>query len=210
MLRVLVADDHPVVRQGLKQLTAETPDIVVVDAVDNGDEVISKALATNCDVVLLDISMPGKHWLDILSELKIQGSGLAVLVLSIHAEEHYALRALKAGAAGYLTKESTSDELVAAIRKVASGRKYVSSSLAEKLVAELAVDNEKDLHDMLTNREHQVMCMIALGKTVSEIAIELMLSVKTISTYRSRILEKMHMKTNAEVIRYAIECRLVD
>ena len=209
MLRVLVADDHPVVRQGLRQLTSETPDIVVVDEVDNGDEVISKALATNCDVALLDISMPGKHWLDILSELKIQEPRLAVLVLSIHAEEHYALRALKAGAAGYLTKESTSDELVAAIRKVASGRKYVSSSLAEKLVAELAADNERDLHDILTNREYQVMGMIALGKTVSEIARELLLSVKTISTYRSRILEKMHMKTNAEITRYAIEYRLV-
>ncbi len=210
MLRILIADDHPVVRQGLRQTIAETSDMVVVDEAGNGWEVLSKVRASSYDVVLLDISMPGRSGMDILKELKDERPGLPVLILSIHPEEQYALRAFKAGASGYLTKESAPDELVAAIRKISTGGKYISSSLAEILASELGTSNEELLHKTLSNREYQVMRMIALGKTVTEIAEELSLSVKTVSTYRSRILEKMKMKNNAEITYYAVKNRLVD
>ena len=210
MLRILIADDHPVVRQGLRQTIAETSDMVVVDEAGNGWEVLSKVRASSYDVVLLDISMPGRSGLDILKELKDERPGLPVLILSIHPEEQYALRAFKAGASGYLTKESAPDELVAAIRKISTGGKYVSSSLAEILASELGTSNEELSHETLSNREYQVMRMIALGKTVTETAEELSLSVKTVSTYRSRILEKMKMKNNAEITYYAVKNRLVD
>ena len=210
MLRILIADDHPVVRQGLRQTIAETSDMVVVDEAGNGWEVLSKVRASSYDVVLLDISMPGRSGLDILKELKDERPGLPVLILSIHPEEQYASRAFKAGASGYLTKESAPDELVAAIRKISTGGKYVSSSLAEILASELGTSNEELSHETLSNREYQVMRMIALGKTITEIAEELSLSVKTVSTYRSRILEKMKMKNNAEITYYAVKNRLVD
>ena len=210
MLRILIADDHPVVRQGLRQTIAETSDMVVVDEAGNGWEVLSKVRASSYDVVLLDISMPGRSGLDILKELKDERPGLPVLILSIHPEEQYALRAFKAGASGYLTKESAPDELVAAIRKISTGGKYISSSLAEILASELGTSNEELSHETLSNREYQVMRMIALGKTVTETAEELSLSVKTVSTYRSRILEKMKMKNNAEITYYAVKNRLVD
>ena len=210
MLKILVADDHPVVRQGLKQIIAETSDMVVADEVSNGWELFSKVRASYYDVVLLDISMPGVNGVDILKQLKNERPGLPVLILSIHPEEQYAVRALRAGASGYLTKESTPDELVAAIRKVSKGRKYVSSSLAERLASDLENNDEQLPHKALSDREYRVMCMIASGKTVTEIAEELSLSVKTISTYRSRILEKMRMKTNAELTYYAIKNGLVE
>jgi DNA-binding NarL/FixJ family response regulator len=210
MLRILIADDHPVVRRGLRQTIAETSDMVVVDEASNGWEVLSKVRASSYDVVLLDISMPGRSGVDILKELKDERPGLPVLILSIHPEEQYALRAFKAGASGYLTKESAPDELVAAIRKISTGGKYVSSSLAEILASELGISNEELPHKTLSNREYQVMRMIALGKTVTEIAEELSLSVKTVSTYRSRILEKMKMKNSAEITYYAVKNRLVD
>lgn len=210
MLRILIADDHPVVRQGLRQIIAETSDMVVVDEASNGWEVLSKVRASSYDVVLLDISMPGRSGVDILKELKDERPGLPVLILSIHPEEQYALRAFKAGASGYLTKESAPDELVAAIRKISTGGKYVSSSLAEILASELGTSNEELPHKTLSNREYQVLRMIALGKTVTEIAEELSLSVKTVSTHRSRILEKMKMKNNAEITYYAVKNRLVD
>ncbi len=210
MLKILVADDHPVVRQGLKQIIAETSDMVVADEVSNGWELFSKVRASYYDVVLLDISMPGVNGVDILKQLKNERPGLPVLILSIHPEEQYAVRALRAGASGYLTKESTPDELVAAIRKVSKGRKYVSSSLAERLASDLENNDEQLPHKALSDREYRVMCMIASGKTVTEIAEELSLSLKTISTYRSRILEKMRMKNNAELTYYAIKNGLVD
>jgi DNA-binding NarL/FixJ family response regulator len=210
MLRILIADDHPVVRQGLRQIIAETSDMVVVDEAGNGWEVLSKVRASSYDVVLLDISMPGRSGVDILKELKDERPGLPVLILSIHPEEQYALRAFKAGASGYLTKESAPDELVAAIRKISTGGKYVSSSLAEILASELGISNEELPHKTLSNREYQVMRMIASGKTVTQIAEELSLSVKTVSTYRSRILEKMKMNNNAEITYYAVKNRLVD
>ena len=210
MIKILIADDHPVVRKGLKEIIEVTPDMMVGDEASNGQEALEKVRKSDFDVVLLDISMPGRSGLDILKELKSEKPELAVLILSMHPEEQYAVRVLKAGASGYLTKESAPDELVAAIRKASTGRKYVSSSLAEKLALYLEIDDERPLHETLSDREYEVMRMIASGKTISEIAKKLFLSVKTISTYRSRILEKMRMKSNAELTHYAIKNRLVE
>jgi two-component system invasion response regulator UvrY len=210
MIKIFVADDHAVVRQGLKQIVADTHDIVVAGEASDGHEVLNKVLKNNYDVVLLDITMPGRSGLDILTELKSRKPKLPILVLSIHPEEQYAVRALKAGAAGYLTKGSASGELVAAIRKVSLGGKYVTPPLAEKLAFDLETGAEEPAHQTLSDREYQVMCMIALGKTVKDISGELSLSPKTVSTYRTRILLKMQMKNTAELIRYAIENRLCD
>jgi two-component system invasion response regulator UvrY len=210
MLKILIADDHPVFRRGLRQIIAEASDMAVADEANDGWEVLSKVRTGNYDVVLLDISMPGKSGMDVLCELKNEKPGLRILMLSMHPEEQYAVRALRAGASGYLTKESAPDELVAAIHKVSTGGKYVSSSLAEKLASLVQGNAERLPHEELSDREYRVMSMIASGKTVSEIAKELSLSVKTISTYRSRILHKMKMKNNAELTRYAISKSLID
>ncbi len=210
MIKVLIADDHTILRQGLKQILAETSDIVVADEASSGQEVLDKVWENDYDVVLLDISMPGRSGLDILKQLKSERPDLHVLILSMHPEERYAVRALKMGASGYLTKASAPDELITAIRKVSLGGKYVNSSLAEALAFYLEIDTEKPPHETLSNREYQVMCMIASGETVTEIAEELLLSVKTISTYRARILEKMNMKNNAELTHYAVKQGLVD
>ena len=205
MIRILVADDHPIVRQGLKQIVAGTTDIFVVDEASNGQEVLDKARQDYFDVVLLDISMPGISGLDVLKQLRSERPEVAILVLSMHPEEQYAARVLRAGASGYLAKESAPDELVAAVRKVSLGGKYVSLSLAEKLASELAVDAQKPPHQALSDREYEIMLMIASGKTLAEIAQQLSLSPKTISTYRSRILDKMSMKSNAELTLYAVQ-----
>jgi len=210
MIKILVADDHVIVRQGLKQIVADTHDIVVAGEASDGHEVLGQVLKNDYDVVLLDITMPGRSGVDILKELKSRKPDLPVLVLSVHPEEQYAVRLLKAGAAGYLPKECVSEELIAAIRKVSLGGKYVSPYMAEKLAFDLETGAEKLPHQALSDREYQVMCMIASGKTVKEIAEELLLSTKTISTYRTRILLKMRMKNNAELIRYAIENRLLN
>jgi len=210
MLRILVADDHPVVRLGLKEIITKTPNMSVAGEAVNGQEVIDKVLANDYDVVLLDITMPGKVWLDVLSELRIKRPGLPVLVLSIHSEEEYAVRALRAGASGYLTKASTPNELVEAIRRVSMHHKYISSCLSEKVIVALEVGIQKKLHESLSNREFEVMCMIASGKTTSDIAKELVLSNTTISTYRARILEKMRVKSNAELTRYALQNSLIE
>jgi two-component system invasion response regulator UvrY len=210
MIKILIADDHPVVRKGLREIIEETSDMEVADEASNGQEVLAKVFRKDFDVVLLDISMPGRSGLDILKELKSQLPKLAVLVLSIHPEEQYAVQVLKAGASGYLTKKSAPEELVTALRKVSAGGKYISPSLAEKLASALETGIEKPPHETLSAREYEVMRKIALGKTATEIARELFLSPKTISTYRSRILEKMGIKNNAELIRYAIKNRLVD
>ena len=209
MIKILIADDHAIVREGLKQIIRETSDMVVAGEASTAQEVLEKVWKNDYDVVLLDISMPGRSGLDILKQLKSQRPELPILILTIHPEEQYAVRVLRAGASGYLTKESAPDELIKAIRKVSMGRKYVSSTLAEKLATEVDIISEKPLHQALSDREYEVMCMIASGKTVKEIAEELCLSIKTISTYRSRILEKMKMKSNAELIHYAIQNRLV-
>ena len=210
MIKILIADDHAIVRQGLKQIFEENPDMVVADEASNGQEVLNKVWKNDYDVVLLDISMPGRSGLDILKQLKSQKPGITVLILTMHPEEQYAVRALRAGASGYLTKESLPDELITAVRKVSRGGKYVSASLAEKLAFDLETDAEKPPHEMLSDREYEVTCMIASGKTVKEIAEELCLSIKTISTYRSRILKKMRMRNNAELIHYAIQEGLVE
>jgi len=210
VIRILIADDHPIVRQGFKQVLSETADLVVADEAGNGQDVLSLVARKDYDVILLDISMPGKNGLEVLKELRITNTKIPVLILSIYPEEQYAIRALKAGASGYLTKASAPEELISAIRKVSRGGKYISSSLAEKLAYELDGDAEKAPHDTLSDREYQILLMIASGKTVSDIAEEMCLSVKTVSTYRSRILDKMKMKNNAELTTYAIRNKLVE
>jgi two-component system invasion response regulator UvrY len=210
MIRILIADDHAIVRKGLKQILAETSDIIVAGEAHNGQEVLNKVRTGDWDVVVLDITMPGTSGLDILKEMKNEHPKLPVLMLSSHSEDQYAVRVLKAGASGYLTKESAPDELVKAIRKVFAGGKYVSAYAAEVLAFDLDKNSEKPPHEFLSDREYQVLCLLCLGKTVKEIAKEKSLSIKTISTYRSRILEKTKMKTNAELIHYGIRNRLVD
>ena len=209
MIRVLIADDHAIVREGLKQIVAEVSDMAVAGEVADGDEVLERVAEQEYDVVLLDISMPGKGALDVLKELRRGKPEMPVLILSIHPEEQYAVRFLKAGAAGYIQKEAAPDELVTAVRKVSQGRKYVSPSLAERLAAALETDVGKPLHETLSDREYQVMCMIGQGKTVTEIGKELSLNVRTVSTYRSRVLKKMNMKTSAQLTRYVIENQLI-
>jgi two-component system invasion response regulator UvrY len=210
MIKILIADDHAIVRKGLKQIVSETPDIIVTDEASTGYEVLEKVRGNDYDAVVLDISMPGGDGLNILKQIKKGKPKIPILVLSVHPEDQYAVRALRAGAAGYLTKESAPDELITAIRRVSGGRKYVSSLFAEKLASELESDRERPLYEMLSDREYQVLCMMASGKRVKEIADELCLSVKTISTYRARILEKMRMKSNAELTHYAIKHGLVE
>ncbi len=210
MIRVLVADDHPIVREGLRQILSDTDDILVVDEADSGQAVLNFTSRKNYDVILLDISMPGRDGLEVLRELKQQKPKLPILILSMYPEEHYAVRVLRGGASGYLTKSSAPDELITAIRKVAAGRKYISTTLAERLTYELDRDADKPVHEILSDREYQVMHMIATGKSVKDIAEELNLSVKTVSTYRTRILGKMNMKNNAEIVLYAVQNKLVD
>lgn len=209
MIKILIADDHTVVRAGLKQIVEDIDDMTVTGEASDGHEVLAKIAKDNYDVVVLDISMPGPNGLDILKQIKRENPKLPVLILSMHPEEQYAVRALKAGANGYLTKESASQEMIAAIQKVYAGGKYVSPSLAEKLAFNLEVEREKPLHETLSDREYQVMIKIAQGKKVKDIAEELFLSEKTISTYRSRILEKMGMEKNEELIRYASNNHLI-
>jgi DNA-binding NarL/FixJ family response regulator len=205
----MIADDHAIVREGLKQIVTETRDMVVAGEAQDGHQAIELARRENWDVVLLDLAMPGRGGMDALRQLNKERPNMPVLILSIYAEDQYALRALKAGAAGYLTKDSAPQELVTAIRKIASGGKYITTSLAEKLAVELAADPDKLPHERLSDREYQVMLMLASGQTVGQIADELSLSVKTISTNRTRLLKKMNMKTNAELTVYALKGGLV-
>jgi DNA-binding NarL/FixJ family response regulator len=210
MIKVLIADDHPIVREGLKLIIRATRDITVAGEASNAEEVLNQIMQQDFQVALLDISMPGRNGLDILKQLKSIRPGLHSLILSTHPEEQYAVRALKSGAAGYLTKDSVPEELITAIRKAAQGGKYISAGLAERLAFDAAGNTVEFAHEMLSDREYQVMRMIASGKTVKQIGEELALSIKTISTYRRRILEKMHMRSNAEIIYYAIHGGLVN
>lgn len=210
MTRILVVDDHEVVREGLKQIISRSRDMVVADEAGNGAEALEKVQRKNYDVVVLDISMPDRSGLDVLKEIKSQKPELAVLMLTVHPEGQYAVRTLRAGASGYLTKKSVSKELVEAIRKVSSGGRYITASLAERLAFGLGSDSEKPLHETLSDREYEVMCKLASGKTVKEIAEELSLSPLTVSTHRSRIMEKMGMKNNVELALYAIRNELID
>jgi len=209
-MKVLIADDHPVVRQGLRQMLAVESDLTVVGEARNGQEVVELSRRVTWEVAVLDYNMPGKNGLELIKELRQRYPGRAVLVLSMYPEDHYAVRALKAGAAGYLTKESAPEELVSAIRKVGGGGRYVTPTLGEKLALELEDNRGKPLHETLSDREYQVMWMIASGKTVRQIADELFLSPNTVSTHRTRILRKMGMKSNAELMHYAIAHHLVD
>ncbi len=210
MIRVLVADDHAVVRRGVLQILADAPDIVVAGEASTGREVLQAVWKNNFDVLVLDIGMPDGGGLEVLKQLRTLKLDLQVLILSMYPEKQYAVRALKSGAAGYLTKDSAPDELVTAIRRVAQGGKYVTQSLAEKLAVEVGREAEKGPHETLSDREYQVTCLLAAGKIVTEIAAELSLSVKTVSTYRARILEKLGLKNTAEIIRYVLERGLVE
>jgi DNA-binding NarL/FixJ family response regulator len=205
MKRIIIADDHSVVRTGVKQILADEFSSVHVGEASTVQEVFALLNKQKWDLLILDINLSGRNGLDILKDLKSHKHKIPVLVLSMHPEDQFALRAVRAGAAGYLTKASAPEELVKAIGEILSGRHYVSSTLAEKLATELAGGADKPLHEMLSDREYHVMRMIASGRTVSQIAEELSLSVKTISTYRRRLMEKMQMHTNAELTHYVIE-----
>ena len=207
---ILIADDHPIVRRGLHEMLAEQSDLEVAGEAADGDALLAAVEAGRGNVIILDLSLPGARGLDLLRRLRAEHPEVPVLVLSIHPEEPYALRCLKAGAAGYVEKTSASGELVEAIRTVVSGRRYLSARVAERLVGGAEVRTEREPpHETLSEREFQVMCRIAGGRTISEIAAELELSVKTVSTYRARLLAKMGLRTNSEITRYVFEHQLL-
>lgn len=208
-MKILIADDHAVVRQGLRLILANEFKKATFGEANDTNALFEQLKADTWDVVIMDLSMPGGSGLEMLKEIKHSHPALPVLVLSMYPEDQYAVRTLKAGASGYLTKESASEELVNAVQKVLRGGKYINATVAEKLLLQLGNDDGRPPHEHLSDREYQVLCMIASGKEVGQIATDLTLSVKTISTYRARILEKMNMKTNAELTHYAIENKLV-
>jgi DNA-binding NarL/FixJ family response regulator len=210
MIKILIADDHAIVRSGLKQLLSGESDFTVAGEAANGLEALELIREHPFDVVLMDMSMPGRSGIELIKMVKAEKSKLAVLVLSMHKEEQYAVRALKAGAAGYLTKESAPDQLVAAIRKVAGGGMFISSGVAERLAIELGGNHDADPHTQLSDREYQIFRMIVAGTTIGHIADELSLSIKTVSTHKTRILQKMKMTSSAELIHYAIRHQLVE
>ncbi len=210
MLRILIADDHAVVRYGVKAILVEEFPSAHFGEARNADEVFQQVWKTHWDLLILDITLPGKSGLEVLKELKSAHPRLPILILTVHPEDEFAKRVLKAGASGYVNKESAGEELVKAAKKAFDGGKYVSQALAEKLAVDLETDSEKQPHERLSDREYEVMCMIASGKTVSQIGAQLSLSVKTISTYRTRLLRKMGMKTNAALTRYAVKNELID
>ena len=209
-MKILIGDDHAVFRRGLKETLSEAFPKTVFGEARTAQETFELAQRQNWDVIILDISMPGRSGLDILEDLRRSRPRIPVLLLTMHPEQQFARRALKAGAAGYLTKDSVPDELKEAIKRIVAGGRYVSATLAETLAVDLRRGADLPLHELLSDREFQVLRMIASGKTVKEVADELSLSVKTVSTYRSRILEKTGMKTTAELIRYALQTQLVD
>ena len=210
MISVMIADDHAIVRQGLKQILSETDDIKVTGEAETGFQAIKIARQQDFDVMLLDISLPDRNGIEILKQIKKDRPSLAVLMLSMHNEHEFAIRALKAGASGYLNKQSAPAQLVVAIRQVAAGDKYVGAVVAKVLAYIINTDDDKPLHTTLSDREYQTLCFIAAGKTLSEISTEMFLSPKTVSVYRARLLEKLKLTNNSELIRYAIKNRLVD
>lgn len=210
MINILIADDHELFREGLKKILKPEPDMTVIAEATNGQQVYERVAEQEPDIVLLDISMPGESGLEVLEELKRRVRKTSVLILSMHPEDRFALRAFKMGAAGYITKESAVEELVQAIRKIVGGGKYVSPSFAEKLASDLVTDHSKLPHERLSNREFQIMRMIAAGKKIHTIAEELSLSRNSVNTYRTRILEKMALTSNAELTRYAVENNLIE
>lgn len=209
-IKVLIADDHAIVREGLKQILSEVSDMDVAGEASDGAEALGWLRKGKVDIVLLDMSMPGKSGIELLKQIKIEYPRLPVLILSMHKEDQYAIRTLRAGASGYLTKESAPELLVSAIRKVAAGGRYISPGLAEKLLLDWTPDDDKPPHTLLSDREYEIFQMIISGKTTSEIASELALSVKTVSTHKVRILQKMKLKNSTELVVYAMKYHLID
>ncbi len=210
MINILIADDHALMRAGLKRILKDEPDLKVISEAGNGFEVLESVKKEKIDFVVLDLTMPGKNGLEIIKDLKKINKNIHILILSMHPEDRFAVRALKSGASGYMTKESAPDELVNAIRKIISGRKYISDILAEKLASELNDDSYIVPHKELSDREYEVFIMIASGKKITEIAKELSLSIPTVNTYRSRIFDKMKLKSNVELTHYALSNKLID
>lgn len=210
MIKILVVDDHALIRKGLKQLLEDSPDLVVAGEAACGMEAINKVRAEHFDLLLLDINLPDKHGIEVLKQLKAERGDLKIIVLSMYPEEQYGVRALKAGAMGYINKQSASDTLISAIRMVTSGKKYISESLAEQLLNNLIGESQELMHQSLSNREYQTLCLMASGKTLSDISEIMALSPKTVSVYRSRMLAKMGFTNNAEAIHYAISHHLVE
>ena len=209
-MRVLIADDHPVVRQGLKQILLADPELEVSGEARDGDEVLDLARRVDWDVAILDFSMPGLHGLELVGEMKREFPSRPLLVLSMHPEGVHATRVLKAGGSGYLNKESAAQELTNAIRKVAGGGKYLSPTLSERLALDLALESRKPLHESLSDNEYRIMWLLASGKSIGQIARDLTLSPSTVSTYRTRILKKLNLSSNAELVRYAVSHSLVE
>jgi two-component system, NarL family, invasion response regulator UvrY len=209
VINVLTVDDHPIVREGLKRIITKIPDFNVIGEAANGEDAIKIISDCDCDLVILDLSMPGKSGLDVIKDLIKLKPRIKILVLTIHPSNQYALRALKAGASGYLTKERAADELYEALMTISRGNKYIPASEAGNLVLDWGKNTEKPLHETLSDREYQILCMIAVGKKVSDIARELYISVKTVKTHRSRLMLKMKLKSNAELIHYAVKNNIV-
>jgi len=209
-IKILIADDHAIVREGLKQIVAEEKDILVAGEAENSEQLMGLLEKEKWSLVVLDINMPGKSGLEALKDIKLQYPDLPVLILSMFSEDQYGIRAIKAGASGYLKKVSAPTELVTAIRKIVSGGKYINSSLAEKLADKLGEKGKTSLHENLSDREYQIMCNIALGNSAEEIAEELSLSINTVYTYRNRILDKMSMKSNVELTQYVLSNKLIE
>lgn len=210
MIKVFIADDHTLIREGIKNLISLESDIKLVGETSNPFEVIDLIRKTNCDILILDISMPGKNGLDLLKEIKAAEINVKVLIMTMLPEEQFAKRVLKVGAAGYLTKDSASTDVITAIRRIAGGKKYVSQSLAEKLATDLDESIEKEPQEILSDREFQILYLIATGKTQTEIADELTISISTVNTYRSRILQKLNLQNNADIIHFAYQHKLID
>lgn len=209
-IRILIADDHAIIRHGLKQILSDTEDMALVAEADGGVTALQLLRSTECDVVLMDVSMPDRNGIDTLKLIRKEFPRLPVLILSMHPEEQYAVRALRAGAAGYLSKQAAPEQLVIALRQVASGKKYVSAEVAEELANAIGEDLDRPPHEKLSDREYQTLCMISSGKTLTQIAEQLNLSVKTVSVYRARLLEKMRLRNNAELTHYGLKHGLVD
>ena len=210
MIKVLMVDDHIMVREGIKRIIDDTNDIDIVAEAASGEEALKTLNNIGVDIVLLDISMPGKNGIQTLKEIKKHNPTMKVLMLSMHAEEQYAMRAIKAGASGYLTKESASDKLVTAIRKIEQGRKHISPEVAELLVTDIYHNEEKDLHSLLSDREFEILKCIIKGDSLKKIAFNLSISDKTVSTYRSRLLKKLNLTNTADLIKYGINQNLLD
>lgn len=209
MINVFIVDDHTIFREGLKRVISGAPDMLVTGEAGDGRQALDLIFETTCDVILLDLALPDMEGLAVLRALSMQKPRLPVLILSIYPEEQYALRVLKLGAAGYLTKESVPDELIRAIRRAAGGKRYISDTLAERMAEKMTGNSNQRPHELLSNREYEVFCMLAAGKAVKQIAYDLCIARTTVTSYRSRILEKMNLKTNVELIRYALDNKLI-